>query len=360
MGLEILPGTENGYRYEEHKSSGLTASFGKGNAFVGMERKKSELEEHKSRTVGTVLNAHSEGIALAGDTIVSVGSKFNAGTPGITLISKNGITIKDGQDISFMNQSSETSRTGLYTNANGKRLSASAGLERAYTANIGSQVVVNSNRNVFVTDGEINMYTENGDILLQGDFGSRNNVIAYSQNGKVYIRDSRREVSTNSHNVSARVALGVGIDASGIKDTLKSYKDYLKAVKEIGNIGRVGKFIREVASGKDILESLEGKEDTINALNTYLKGPNSGGVSAGIGVGIDIESGKSVTHSIENITTNIRTGGSTILKGKGLDFYGGVLKADGDVILDSPKINIQASKNTYTSIGKGISWNRWI
>ena len=351
MGLEILPGTENGYRYEEHKSSGLTASFGKGNAFVGMERKKSELEEQTSRTVGTVLNAHSEGITLAGNTIVSVGSKFNAGTPGITLISKNGITIKDGQDISFMNQSSETSRTGLYANASGKRLSASAGLERAYTANIGSQVVVNPNRNVFVTDGEINMYTENGDILLQGDFGSRNNVIAYSQNGKVYIRDSRREVSTNSHNVSARVALGVGIDASGIKDTLKSYRNYFKTTWDVlrdpEDLIRAGSVVKDLVRGKSLMESLEGKENAVNMVNTIFKGPSSGGVTATGGLEASFNTAKESSRYIQNITTNVRSGKDVILKGQGIDINGGFVRGENDVYLDAKNINVTASENTY-------------
>ena len=360
-GLELMAGTENSYRYEEHKSSGFTAKFGKGSVFIGVERKRDELDAYTSRTVGNIINANGEGITLAGNTIVSIGNKFNAGTSGITLISKNGIVTADGRDISIMNQSSETSRAGLYANANGKRLSASAGLEAAYAANLGSQVVANPNRNVFVTDGEISMYTENGNIVLQGDFGSRDNVTVYAPNGKVYIKDSVREVSTDIKDINARAAFGVGIDAGGIKDTLKSYRNYFKTVWDVlrdpEDLIRAGSVVRDLVRGKSLMESLEGKENAVNMVNTIFKGPSSGGVTATGGLEARFSSAKESSKYIQNITTNVRSGKDVILKGQGIDINGGFVRGENDVFLDAKDINVTASKNTYSASNKSKGIN---
>ena len=298
----------------------------------------------------------SKYIDMTGDHIISIGSKIGA-AGDITLDGAHGVVVKDGENFSVIREQNEKMKAGAFATWNGKRLSASAGFEATYGKNKNGRVLITPEKNILVTNGNIHIKSLEGNVFLQGDFGAKENIGVLAEKGKIYVKDSKSEIHTDSESVNARIELALGINLGGIKDTFKSYRDYLKAIKEIGNVGKLLSFIREVASGKDIFESMEGKEDTINAINTYLKGPNSGGVSTGIGIGLDIENGKSVTRSIENIVTNIRTGGDTILKAKELDFYGTSLRSDGDVILDASKINLQASKNTYISKRKGIVIN---
>ena len=121
------------------------------------------------------------------------------------------------------------------------------------------------------------------------------------------------------------MALAFGINLSGFKDTLKSYKSQLKAVKEIPNLGRVISFTRDMAKGKSLLESLDGKEDTINAISTMYNGPSTGTVSAGLNYGQMNSKGTLYNN------TQIQAGNKLIVKADNMTVRGEGKYVDVDV-----------------------------
>ena len=126
-------------------------------------------------------------------------------------------------------------------------------------------------------------------------------------------------------------------------------------VTEMRNVGKVTSLIKDIAEGKSLLESLDGKEETLNTLNTYLKGPSSGGVSAGVTAAGAGSYGKTVNEYIQSIATNLRAGNDITLKSNELELYGGVVKGDHDVSLEAKKINVNASEDSYISNMKNIA-----
>ena len=153
------------------------------------------------------------------------------------------------------------------------------------------------------------------------------------------------------------MALAFGINLSGFKDTLKSYKSQLKAVKEIPNLGRVISFTRDMAKGKSLLESLDGKEDTINAISTMYNGPSTGSASAGLDVTGSINVSKSTSKYLQNITTNIRAGKDIVFKSKEFETEGSFIRAENNLSIDASKILIQASADKYATNSKNMGAN---
>ena len=192
---------------------------------------------------------------------------------------------------------------------------------------------------------------------MQGDFGAKEDINVKAEKGKIYIKDSKSEVLTDSRSVNARMALALGINLSGFKDTLKSYKSQLKAIKEIPNLGRVISFTRDIAKGKSLLESLDGKEDTINAISTMYNGPSTGSASAGIDVTGNINVSKSISKYLQNITTTIRAGKNITFKSKEFETEGGFVRAENNLKIDASKILIQASADKYATNSKNMGAN---
>ena len=189
---------------------------------------------------------------------------------------------------------------------------------------------------------------------MQGDFGAKEDINVKAEKGKIYIKDSKSEVLTDSRSVNARMALALGINLSGFKDTLKSYKSQLKAIKEIPNLGRVISFTRDIAKGKSLLESLDGKEDTINAISTMYNGPSTGSASAGLDVTGNINVSKSISKYLQNITTTIRAGKDITFKSKEFETEGSFIRAENNLKIDASKILIQASADKYVTNSKNM------
>ena len=217
--------------------------------------------------------------------------------------------------------------------------------------------MVTPEKNVIVTNKNLNITSTSGNIFMQGDFGAKEDINVKAEKGKIYIKDSKSEVLTDSRNINARMALAFGINLSGIKDTLKSYRNSYKALKEIGNLGRVISFTRDMAKGKSLLESLDGKEDTINAMNTLFAGPSSGGVTAGLDLTGSVSAAKSTSKYLQNITTNIRAGKDIVFKSKEFETEGSFIRAENNLSIDASKILIQASADKYVINSKNMGAN---
>jgi len=357
-GVEILSGNEVSSRYEMHTSKSLKIGSDKSGLFKGLkiEQDKNTKEMDTIKSVGSIINSKGSTVTIEGDSVVSVGSKIGA-ADDIKLIGKNGVIIKDGENFAKIREQNEKMRAGMFTSLSLKNLSAGIGVEGTYNKSNEGKTIVTPEKNTLVTNKNIYIRSSAGNVLLQGDFGAKENIGITAEKGKIYIKDSKSEILTDSKNINARMALALGINLGGFKDTLKSYKNQLKALKEIPNLGRVISFTRDMAKGKSLLESLEGKENTINAMNNLFAGPSSGGVSAGLDLTGSINAAKSTGKYLQNITTNIRAGKDIAFKSKEFETEGSFIRAENDLSIDASKILIQASADKYVTNSKNMGAN---
>ena len=357
-GVEILSGNEVSSKYEVHTSKSLKIGSDKSGLFKGLkiEQDKNTKETDTIKSVGSIINSKGSTVTIEGDSVVSVGSKIGA-ADDIKLIGKNGVIIKDGENFAKIREQNEKMRAGMFTSLSLKNLSAGIGVEGTYNKSNEGKTIVTPEKNILVTNKNIYIRSSEGNVLLQGDFGAKENIGITAEKGKIYIKDSKSEILTDSKNINARMALALGINLGGFKDTLKSYKNQLKALKEIPNLGRVISFTRDMAKGKSLLESLEGKENTINAMNNLFAGPSSGGVSAGLDLTGSINAAKSTGKYLQNITTNIRAGKDIAFKSKEFETEGSFIRAENDLSIDASKILIQASADKYATNSKNMGAN---
>ena len=357
-GVEILSGNEVSSKYEVHTSKSLKIGSDKSGLFKGLkiEQDKNTKEMDTIKSVGSIINSKGSTVTIEGDSVVSVGSKIGA-ADDIKLIGKNGVTIKDGENFAKIREQNEKMRAGMFTSLSLKNLSAGIGVEGTYNKSNEGKTIVTPEKNTLVTNKNIYIRSSEGNVLLQGDFGAKENIGITAEKGKIYIKDSKSEILTDSKNINARMALALGINLGGFKDTLKSYKNQLKALKEIPNLGRLISFTRDMAKGKSLLESLEGKENTINAMNNLFAGPSSGGVSAGLDLTGSINATKSTGKYLQNITTNIRAGKDIAFKSKEFETEGSFIRAENDLSIDASKILIQASADKYATNSKNMGAN---
>ena len=357
-GVEILSGNEVSSKYEVHTSKSLKIGSDKSGLFKGLkiEQDKNTKEMDTIKSVGSIINSKGSTVTIEGDSVVSVGSKIGA-ADDIKLIGKNGVIIKDGENFAKIREQNEKMRAGMFTSLSLKNLSAGIGVEGTYNKSNEGKTIVTPEKNTLVTNKNIYITSSEGNVLLQGDFGAKENIGITAEKGKIYIKDSKSEILTDSKNINARMALALGINLGGFKDTLKSYKNQLKALKEIPNLGRVISFTRDMAKGKSLLESLEGKENTINAMNNLFAGPSSGGVSAGLDLTGSINAAKSTGKYLQNITTNIRAGKDIAFKSKEFETEGSFIRAENDLSIDASKILIQASTDKYAINSKNMGAN---
>ena len=357
-GVEILSGNEVSSKYEVHTSKSLKIGSDKSGLFKGLkiEQDKNTKEMDTIKSVGSIINSKGSTVTIEGDSVVSVGSKIGA-ADDIKLIGKNGVIIKDGENFAKIREQNEKMRAGMFTSLSLKNLSAGIGVEGTYNKSNEGKTIVTPEKNILVTNKNIYITSSEGNVLLQGDFGAKENIGITAEKGKIYIKDSKSEILTDSKNINARMALALGINLGGFKDTLKSYKNQLKALKEIPNLGRLISFTRDMAKGKSLLESLEGKENTINAMNNLFAGPSSGGVSAGLDLTGSINAAKSTGKYLQNITTNIRAGKDIAFKSKEFETEGSFIRAENDLSIDASKILIQASADKYATNSKNMGAN---
>ena len=356
QGVEILSGNEVSSRYKVHTSKGFKITGNKNGIFAGVEQNKNTKEMDNIKSIGSIINSKGSTITIEGDSIVSVGSKIGA-ADDIKLIGKNGVIIKDSENFAKIREQNEKMRAGMFTSLSLKNLSAGIGVEGTYNKINEGKTIVTPEKNTLVTNKNIYITSSEGNVLLQGDFGAKENIGITAEKGKIYIKDSKSEILTDSKSINARMALALGINLGGFKDTLKSYKNQLKAIKEIPNLGRVISFTRDMAKGKSLLESLEGKEKTINAMNNLFAGPSSGGVSAGLDLTGSINAAKSTGKYLQNITTTIRAGKDIAFKSKEFETEGSFIRAENDLSIDASKILIQASTDKYATNSKNMGAN---
>lgn len=121
-------------------------------------------------------------------------------------------------------------------------------------------------------------------------------------------------------------------------------------LKAIGHLGDFISFSGDLLSGKSLLESLDGREDTINGINSYFAGMKEGSGKAGIyaKASISASENKGSNETIER--TSLTAGGNINLKGdNSITIRGTDIKGFNDVNIETKNLDIQAYKSSMNS-----------
>ena len=332
-GVEILSGNEVSSRYEVHTSKNFKIGSDK---VLKIEQNKNTKEIDTIKSIGSIINSKGSMVTIEGDKVVSIGSKIGA-AGDIKLIGKNGVVIKDGENFAKIREETEKMRAGMFTSLSLKNLSAGIGVEATYNKTNEGKTIVTPEKNTFVTNKNIYITSSEGNVLLQGDFGAKENIGITAEKGKIYIKDSKSEILTDSKSVNARVALTLGTSLSGLKDTLKSSFNVVKNSKELLKMPKIAK---KLLSGKDLNEALAGNEGAIEEANLIANGPKSGNVETGLYLSGSLTNTKQSTKIINSIGSNLIAKNNITLK-------------SGDDI-NLTMVNI-VSKNIFINAGKNIN-----
>ena len=306
-GVEILSGNEIGSRYELHTSKNFKIGSDK---VLKIEQNKNTKEIDIIKSIGSIINSKGSMVTIEGDKVVSIGSKIGA-AGDINLIGKNGVIIKDGENFAKIKEETEKMRTNLFASWSLKNLSASAGVEAVYNKTNDGKTMVTPEKNVIVTNKNLNIISKSGNIFMQGDFGAKEDINVKAEKGKIYIKDSKSEVLTDSRSINARVALTLGTSLSGLKDTLKSSFNVVKNSKELLKMPKIAK---KLLSGKDLNEALAGNEGAIEEANLIANGPKSGNAETGLYLSGNLTNTKQSTKIINSIGSNLIAKNNITLK----------------------------------------------
>lgn len=182
--------------------------------------------------------------------------------------------------------------------------------------------------------------------------GNDNNIYA---GNKLNVTGRDEVHKENVKNEKIEVTQRVGLNLSGIKNTITSIKDAVTGIKDLPEVVSV---MTNLISGKGLNESLEGNEDGLNALNNTLNGPSDGGVSAGIYVGAEFSTDKNTQENTNKIISRITFQNNVNLKTNqgDMNFEGTRVNAGNNINIDSGKnININSAVNTGN--GRSSSFN---
>ncbi|MHB9317341.1 hemagglutinin repeat-containing protein, partial [Fusobacterium polymorphum] len=337
-GVEILSGNEISSRYEVHTSKSLKIGSDKSGLFKGLkiEQDKNTKEMDNIKSIGSIINSKGSMVTIEGDKVVSVGSKIGA-AGDINLIGEHGVVIKDGENFAKIREQNEKMRANLFASWSLKNLSAGIGVEAVYDKINDGKTMVTPEKNVIVTNKNLNITTSSGNIFMQGDFGAKEDINVKAEKGKIFIQDSKSEVLTDSKSVNARIALAFGTSLNGLKDTLKSSFNVVKNSKELLKMPKIAK---KLLKGKDLNEALAGNEGAIEEANLIANGPKSGNAETGLYLSGSLTKTKQSTKIINSIGSNLIAKNNITLK-------------SGDNI-NLTMVNI-ISKNIFINAGKNIN-----
>ena len=342
-GIEILPGNEVSSRYELHTSKNFKIGSDK---VLKIEQNKNTKEIDTIKSIGSIINSKGSMVTIEGDKVVSIGSKIGA-AGDINLIGKNGVIIKDGENFAKIKEETEKMRTNLFASWSLKNLSASAGVEAVYNKTNDGKTIVTPEKNTFVTNKNLNIISKSGNIFMQGDFGAKEDIGVFAEKGKIYIKDSKSEILTDSRSINTRVALALGVSLGGIKDTLKSSFNVVKNSKELLKMPKIAK---KLLSGKDLNEALAGNEGAIEEANLIANGPKSGNAETGLYLSGSLTNTKQSTKIVNSIGSNLIAKNNITLK-SGDDINLTMVNIiSKNIFIDALKnINIYAGKSTMES-----------
>ena len=193
------------------------------------------------------------------------------------------------------------------------------------------------------------MVTIEGDkvVSIGSKIGAAEDINVKAEKGKIYIKDSKSEVLTDSRNINARVALTLGTSLSGLKDTLKSSFNVVKNSKELLKMPKIAK---KLLSGKDLNEALAGNEGAIEEANLIANGPKSGNAETGLYLSGSLTNTKQSTKIVNSIGSNLIAKNNITLKsGDNINLTMVNIISKNIFINALKNINIYAGKSTMES-----------
>ena len=344
---------------------GESSSKSKGGMFRGGHLYKGNSESEKNQSITnkeSVIRAGKD-IVVKGENVGILGSDFDAGQD-INVDAKNGIIVKSRNEVySSENQKNET-KVGFF--AKGHNLSFEAGIEAKSKSDASATKQIRPDESTLVANGNINLKSGEN-IYFEGDAASGQDINLDSKN--IFIADSEGRVEYMNKSKEARVSFGVDMNFNNLSDTftsiarvyfkpgafkhlgnLKEFGHYFGDIKAIGHLSDLTSFAGDLLSGKSLLESLDGREDTINGINSYFAGMKEGSGKAGIyaKASISASENKGSNETIER--TSLTAGGNINLKGdNSITIRGTDIKGFNDVNIETKNLDIQASKSSMNS-----------
>ena len=344
---------------------GESSSKSKGGMFRGGHLYKGNSESEKNQSITnkeSVIRAGKD-IVVKGENIGILGSDLDAGQD-INVDAKNGIIVKSRNEVySSENQKNET-KVGFF--AKGHNLSFEAGIEAKSKSDASATKQIRPDESTLVANGNINLKSGEN-IYFEGDAASGQDINLDSKN--IFIADSEGRVEYMNKSKEARVSFGVDMNFNNLSDTftsiarvyfkpgafkhlgnLKEFGHYFGDIKAIGHLSDLTSFAGDLLSGKSLLESLDGREDTINGINHFFAGMKEGSGKAGIyaKASISASENKGSNETIER--TSLTAGGNINLKGdNSITIRGTDIKGFNDVNIETKNLDIQASKSSMNS-----------
>ena len=344
---------------------GESSSKSKGGMFRGGHLYKGNSESEKNQSITnkeSVIRAGKD-IVVKGENIGILGSDLDAGQD-INVDAKNGIIVKSRNEVySSENQKNET-KVGFF--AKGHNLSFEAGIEAKSKSDASATKQIRPDESTLVANGNINLKSGEN-IYFEGDAASGQDINLDSKN--IFIADSEGRVEYTNESKETRVSVGVDMNFNNLSDTftsiarvyfkpgafkhlgnLKEFGHYFGDIKAIGHLSDLTSFAGDLLSGKSLLESLDGREDTINGINSYFAGMKEGSGKAGIyaKASISASENKGSNETIER--TSLTAGGNINLKGdNSITIRGTDIKGFNDVNIETKNLDIQASKSSMNS-----------
>ena len=307
--------------------------------FLGLSGRQQKDKEIDYTNVKSYVGA-GENINIKADKNVTVlASDVEAGND-VNINAGKDVNIIAGDDIRIKESEKHKHKTSLFGGV--KDLNFEIGMKTEISKNKNSTLDTKVTGSNISSRGDVNI-SSGKDIKIEASNIEGKNTNLKAENELNVTGRDELHVS-KIKNEKGEIKITAGVNLGGIKDTVDSVVNMVESAKDIPKAGGV---IKDLASGKDLNESLEGKEDSINALNTWLNGPADGGVSAGIYAGAEAVKDKSEVKVKDTIGSTIISENDVNLKtDKGdMNFIGTDIYAGNDININSGKdINISSGK----------------
>ncbi|WP_270427666.1 hemagglutinin repeat-containing protein [Fusobacterium mortiferum] len=307
--------------------------------FLGLSGRQQKDKEIDYTNVKSYVGA-GENINIKADKNVTVLASDVEARNDVNINAGKDVNIIAGDDIRIKESEKHKHKTSLFGGV--KDLNFEIGMKTEISKNKNSTLDTKVTGSNISSRGDVNI-SSGKDIKIEASNIEGKNTNLKAENELNVTGRDELHVS-KIKNEKGEIKITAGVNLGGIKDTVDSVVNMVESAKDIPKAGGV---IKDLASGKDLNESLEGKEDSINALNTWLNGPADGGVSAGIYAGAEAVKDKSEVKVKDTIGSTIISENDVNLKtDKGdMNFTGTDIYAGNDININSGKdINISSGK----------------
>lgn len=320
--------------------------------FLGLSGKFKKDKEITYTNVGSYVGAVEKVDIKSGKDITVLASQVESGKD-INITAGQNVNIIAGDDITEKESERHKTKTSIFGGI--KDLNIEIGLKTEMSKNKNISLDTKVTGSNISSGGNINIASGKDVNIEASNIEGKNTNIHAGNELNITGRDEIHKSSIK--NEKGEIKVTAGINLGGIKDTIDSVVNMVTGIKDVPKAAGA---IKDLASGKDINESLEGREDSLNALNNWINGPSDGGVSAGIYAGVEISKDKSKTNTANTVGSNISSEKDVNLKtDKGdMNFSGTDIYAGNDINIDSGKdINILSGKDKSESENSSESIN---